>query len=436
MLSKNRPTSPAIYYNAHLELLYSREMRLTRRNFLRTALTTSIGASFAHYQALAATAQGLTKVTKIQALELKEGRTLIRVDTDAGLSGYGECNTAGPAARSAIAAYNGAGRLPNLAVIGKDPLAIQVHFHNMFYGYPQRRREIKVLSGIDMALWDLAGKILNRPVSKLLGGNFRDEILLYSHAPGGDYLSKDEWRDRAQRLKSDPHGFKAFKVDIHHALGINMQEFTPSIGPVEARRIHQAYTLAREAFGDGIDIDVHCHCELDVPSAIKVAQAVESIRPLFFEDPLAPEWSESWMALRRSTRLPIMTGENMELAEWAIPFLQNQAVDIFQPDIINSGGITGVKMIADLAARYRIPIALHNVSGLMLNMASQQLAAAVFNCPRIECAAGADRLQWATKNPIVIRNGSMKVSNEPGLGVDLDQEYLKAHKLASEPWWG
>jgi L-alanine-DL-glutamate epimerase-like enolase superfamily enzyme len=411
-------------------------MRITRRNFLETALSLPFGAVFAPYRALAASAEGLSKITGIQALQLKDGRTLIRIDTDAGLSGYGECNTAGPAARSVIAANNGAGRLPNLALIGKDPLAIQVHFHNMFYAYPQRRREIKVLSGIDMALWDLGGKILKQPVSKLLGGNFRDKVLLYSHATGGDYLSKEEWRDRAQRLKSDPRGFKAFKVDIHHALGINMQEFTPSIGPEEARRIHKAYTLAREAFGDDIGIDVHCHCELDVPSAIKVAQAVEPINPLFFEDPLAPEWSDSWMALRRATRLPIMTGENMELAEWAIPFLNNQAVDIFQPDIINSGGITGVRMIADLAARYRIPIALHNVSGLMLNMASQQLAAAVFNCPRMECAAGADRIPWATRNPIVIRDGHMDVSSAPGLGVELNQEYLKANRAEGEPWWG
>jgi len=211
---------------------------MTRRNFLQAALAMPIGASFASYRVLAAPAQGLSKITSIQALQLKDGRTLIRIDTDAGLSGYGECNTAGPIARSVIAAYNGAGRLPHLALIGKDPLAIQVHFHNMFYAYPQRRREIKVLSGIDMALWDLAGKILNHPVSKLLGGNFREEILLYSHAPGGDYLSKEQWRDRAQRLKSDPRGFKAFKVDIHHALGINMQEYTPSIGPEEARRIY------------------------------------------------------------------------------------------------------------------------------------------------------------------------------------------------------
>ncbi len=411
-------------------------MQLTRRGLLKAALAMPIGRSLSHLEALAASAQGLVKITAIKAMQLKEGRTLIRIDTDAGISGYGECGSPGPVARSVIAAYNGGGRLPHLGLIGKDPLAIQVHFHNMFYAYPQRGRQMRVLGGIDMALWDLAGRILNKPVSKLLGGNFRDEILLYSHAPGGNYLSKEEWRDRAQRLLADPRGFKAFKVDIHHALGINMQEYTPSIGPEEARKVYQAYTLAREAFGPDIGIDVHCHCELDVPSAIKVAQAVEHINPLFFEDPLAPEWSESWMALRRATRLPIMTGENMELAEWAIPFLQNQAVDIFQPDIINSGGITGVKMIADLAARYRIPIALHNVSGLLLNLASQQLAAALFNCPRIECAAGADRFQWATKNPIIIRNGYMQVCTDPGLGMELNQDYLKANRADNEPWWG
>ena len=159
-------------------------MRINRRDFLQTALAVPISVSFARYLALAASALGLSKITRIQALQLQAGQTLIRVDTDAGLSGYGECNTAGPVARSVIAGYNCAGRLPNLALVGKDPLAIiQVHFHNMFYAYPQRRREMKVAGGIDMALWDLAGKILNRPVSKLLGGNFRDEVLLYSHAP-------------------------------------------------------------------------------------------------------------------------------------------------------------------------------------------------------------------------------------------------------------
>ncbi|MEZ4683265.1 MAG: enolase C-terminal domain-like protein [Caldilineaceae bacterium] len=101
-----------------------------------------------------------------------------------------------------------------------------------------------------------------------------------------------------QAMKADPHGFTAFKVDIHSVLQIPMQQWYPSIDPGDARKIHRAYTLAREALGDDIDIIVHCHNELDVPGAIRVAQAVEHIQPLFYEDPLQPDFSEAWMALR------------------------------------------------------------------------------------------------------------------------------------------
>ena len=374
------------------------------------------------------------KIASIKAMQVGH-RTLIKVETDAGIVGYGPCGTSGPIARAVIAGLEG-GRLPHLGLIGKDPLAIQVHFQNMFYAYPQRGRQVRVLSGIDIALWDLAGKILGQPVSKLLGGNFRDEIPLYSHCPGGDFFDKAAWRDRAQELREDPRGFKAFKVDIHHPLGVHMQQTITSIGPQDARKVRQAYALAREAFGPDIDIIVHCHAELDVPSAIRVAEAVEPIEPLFYEDPLAPAFSESWLALRRSTRLSLMTGEIIELAENAMPFLQHQAVDCLQPDLINSGGITGTKIVADLAALYRIPVCLHNVSGYVLNMASQQWSAAVFNCPMMECTRDADRAPEAASNAPVIRNGHMQVSTLPGIGVDLDQDYLKANRAEGEPWWG
>lgn len=417
---------------------------MQRRDFLKYGLALGATTMFAPLNALAQKLRGQVKITAIRALGLNDpGNTsikqqsLIRIDTDAGISGYGEAGTDGQIARRVIALYNGEGRLPALGLIGKDPLAIQVHFHNMFYGYEQRGRAMRVLSGIDMALWDLAGKLLNQPVSKLLGGNFRDEIDLYSHYPnGGDFLDKGLWRERVAELKSDPHGFHAFKVDTHSVLGIPMQQTTPSLGPQDFRRMAQAYAMGREAFGDATDILVHCHTEFDVPSAIGIARAVEPIRPLYFEDPLAPAWSEGWNALRRATTLPIMTGENMELAEWAVPFLENQAVSIFQPDIINSGGISGTRLIAEVAARYRIPIALHNVSGLYLNMASQQLAAATFNCPRMECSRRATALQWAVKNPIEIRNGRMKVSTAPGLGIELNPDWVRANMAAGESWWG
>ena len=392
----------------------------------------------AHFEQSAAPVRGAVKITAIKAMRLAGGFCLIRVDTDAGISGYGECgDNEGDLVRAVIATHAaGGGRLPHLGLIGKDPLAIRVHHHNMFYAFPQRRPHLQVLSGIDMALWDLAGKLLVQPVSQLLGGSFRDDILLYSHCPQGDFTDPAAWRERAADLKADPHGFKAFKVDIHSALGLNMQEYVPSLGPDDIRKVRRSYELAREHLGDDIDIIVHCHCELDTPSAIAVAQAVEAIEPLYYEDPLQPGFSENWLALRRSTRLPIMTGENLELAEAALPFLASQAVDCLQPDIVNSGGITGTKMIADLAALYRVPMTLHNVSGLLLNMASQQLAASIFDCPRIECTRGATRLEWAANNPLIIRDGRMTISTAPGLGVELDDDWLKGHRFPGEPWWG
>jgi len=128
----------------------------------------------------------------------------------------------------------------------------------MFYAYPQRGRQMRVLSGIDIALWDLAGKILNTPVSKLLGGNFREEIPLYSHVPNADdFQSREAWKKRADDLLNDPRGYRAFKVDIHSALGINMQEYIPSISPRDQRKVREAYSLAREFLGPDTEIIVH-----------------------------------------------------------------------------------------------------------------------------------------------------------------------------------
>lgn len=386
----------------------------------------------------AAAAGRLTTITAIKAMRLDSGFCLIRVDTDAGVSGYGECGDLdGTHARATIATHAaGGGRLPHLGLIGKDPLAIRVHHHNMFTIFPQRRREMQVLSGIDMALWDLAGKLLGQPVYQLLGGKFRDDIALYSHCPQGDFTDAGAWADRAAELKADPHGFTAFKVDIHSCLGLHMQQYVPSLSPADIRKVRRSYELAREHLGEDIDIIVHCHNELDTPSAIAVAKAVEDIAPLYYEDPLQPGYAENWLALRRQTHLPILTGENIELVDQALPFLQSQAIDCLQPDIVCSGGITGTKAIAELAALYRTPITLHNVSGLLLNLASQQLAAAIFDCPRIECTRRATSLAWATENPLDIANGRMRINDTPGLGFVPDEAWLKAHRYEGEPYWG
>ena len=381
--------------------------------------------------------RGQATITDIRAMRLEDGFCLVRIDTDAGISGYGECgNLSGDLVRAVIHTHSkGGARLPHLQLTGKDPLDIAVHHHNMFYAYAQRPPQAMVCSGLDMALWDLAGRLLGQPVHKLLGGKFRDEIELYSHCPQGDFTNPDAWPDRVAALRAEPFGFTAYKVDVHSCLGLNMQEQITGLAPGDIRKIRRSYELAREHFGDDIDIIVHCHCELDTPTAIAVAEAVEPIRPLYYEDPLQPGFSENWLALRRTTRVPLMTGENQVLPEAALPFLQAQAVDCLQPDIVNSGGITGTRDIARLAGLYRTPVTLHNVSGLLLNAASQQLAAATFNCPRIECTHRAALLEWATPNPLRIVNGRMLVSDAPGLGFELDHDWLSAHRFAGEADW-
>ena len=413
-------------------------MNITRRSLLQAALAMPVGASLAHFEALAAPARNQVKITALKAMQTTGTGTIIRIETDAGISGYGPCHGTGPYAREVlkeIESNRGSGE--NLNLTGKDPLAIKVHFHNLFYAWAQRNRHIRILSGVDIALWDLAGKILNVPVSKLLGGNFREEIPLYSHCGhDGNFWDKVEWRDRAQKLKDAPAGFKAFKVDLNDAMGVMARQFVPSIGPQDVRKIQLCYDLARESFGSNIDIIVHGHNELDLPSAVQVAAAVEQIKPIYFEDPIAPIYSDSWPVLHRTTRVPLLTGENIELLEGALPFIQNQAVDCLQPDLIDSGGISAVKMMADLATAYRMPMCLHNVSGLLLNMACQQFAAAVHNVPMIECARGSDKPRAAASNAPVITNGKMRVSTLPGLGLDFDLDYLKGSLAPGETWWG
>jgi galactonate dehydratase len=408
-------------------------MRVNRRTFLRAA-----AGIFAPFELLAAPARQQIKITAVKALQLTgQPATLLRIDTDAGISGYGPAHGTGPYVREVIAEFmSDQGSAKGLGLIGKDPLDIAVHHHNMFYAWAQRFRPMRVLSGIDIALWDVAGKILNAPVSKLLGGNFRDEIVCYSHCGHeGNFWSKEEWGPRAAALKYDPAGFRTFKVDLNDAMGAIARQYVPSLGPIDVRKVALCYDLAREAFGPDYDIIVHGHNELDVASEVRVAESVERIKPLWFEDPLAPRFSESWMALRRGTRIPILTGEDLELIEDALPFIENQAVDCLQPDLVQSGGITGVKTIAQVAASYRMPVCLHNVSGLLLNLASQQFSAAVHNAPRMECARGSDKSPLARSNVPVIQNGKMRVHSAPGIGADLDDGYLKAHMAPGEVWW-
>ncbi len=218
---------------------------------------------------------------------------------------------------------------------------------------------IPTISGIDIALWDLAGKILNQPVCVLMGGPFRDAIPMYSHGIGVNLLDKSSCRDWAARIKAMPEGFNAFKISIDPILGVPSAKYANTLDRAQVQKMARAFGNAREAVGPDIDIAVHGHNELDTPSSIAVAKAVEPADPLFLEDPLNVVFHEGWAALKRSTRIPILTGEKLELVRGFQPFLDTQSCDIIHPDLAFAGGLTGTRKIADYAALTRTPSASH-----------------------------------------------------------------------------
>jgi L-alanine-DL-glutamate epimerase-like enolase superfamily enzyme len=406
----------------------------TRRNLLRLAVAAPVGAFLDRYKALAAPHLGKVKITAIKAMALKNiaGNCLIRVDTDAGISGYGEAGSSGPMARGRI-------QIMQPLLIGKDPLLIEVHFHQMTTLMHTYMAHIPTISGIDIALWDLAGKILDRPVCSLLGGPFREAIPMYSHGIGVNMLDPASCRDWAQRIKQMPEGFTAFKNNIDPVLGVPSARFANTLDSEQIRKVRRAFSNAREAVGEEIDIAVHCHNELDTPSAIAVARAVEPMNPLFLEDPLNVPFSEAWMALKRSTRVPILTGEKLEMVRGFRPFLDSQAADIVHPDLAFAGGITGTRKIADFAALTRTPVALHNVGSLVLTFANAHFASSIQNFYRSESALGRPNRyveNMAASNPPEVRNSRLKVPEGPGLGVNLNMDFLKRNLADGEDWWG
>jgi len=406
--------------------------RLSRRTFFRAALAAPAGAWMARYNALAAPYKGKLKITAIHAMQIKNiaGNSLIRIDTDGGISGYGEAGSTGPMARARIETMKH-------LLAGKDPLQIEFHFHEMTTLMHTYTAHIPTISGIDIALWDIAGKATGLPVNVLLGGPFRDRIRLYSHGTG-NYLDKGWCREWAARVKAAPEGFSSFKLNIDPMLGVPSGRFAVTADSAQLRRVGQGFQNAREAAGSEIDIACHCHNELDTTSAIQVARRIEPMDPLFFEDPLPVPHSEGWMAVRRATRIPILAGEKLELLGGFKPFLDHQTADIIHPDLAFAGGFTGTRKIAAYAQHVRTPLALHNVGSLILCCASAHFGSAIHNFYRSESALGRPTRhveQMAASRPPEVKESHLTVPDGPGIGFEPNNDYLRSQLMPGEPFW-
>jgi galactonate dehydratase len=395
------------------------------------ALALPAGSWLARYQALAAPMRGTVKITSVKTLQLDfEGDgCLVKIETDAGITGYGETGVDVAMARA---------RLPRFNLVGADPLAIERHFQAMTGVIHPFLPVIPLISGIDIALWDLAGKILDLPIYRLLGGPVCDGVLFYSH---GDFIkdmsSPSSCREWAEMIREQPEGFTAYKIEPRQALDPH-EEVGPTVTTAQLKKIARGFENVRNAVGDDIDIAVHCHNQWDTPSGIAISRATESISPLFIEDPLSSvQYCESWLAMKRETRTPMLTGEKLEMVKQFKPFIDAQAIDIIHPDVSYAGGISGCRRIADYAALYRIPMALHNVGTLVRTYASVQLAAATANFYRSESRLGRPGRMYekmAAGKPPLIRNSAFQLPDGPGLGLEIDPGFMREHTPRGEDW--
>jgi len=202
----------------------------------------------------------------------------------------------------------------------------------------------------------------------------------------------------------------------------------------------KSYANLREALGDDIDIAMHCTGQFDTRSAIGLCKAIEPIDPMWIEDPLTVRYSEAWLELKRSTRVPLLAGEKVELVEGFRPYLDNQVLAMIHPDVAYSGGITGCRKIADYAALTRTPMGMHSgPCSLIRFYASMHLGAAMQNFFKVENALGAfrgNKEKMAQGPEPVVRKSVFPVPEGPGLGLDLNEDWLRAHIASGDTWWG
>ncbi len=396
-----------------------------------------LGGALAAFNALAAPQRGRAKIAAIRTMMLQGPRTytLVKVVSDAGVYGIGEAyGSPGVGVREGI---------EELApgIIGKDPLEIEALWTGLGHHTDgSAHMLLRAASGIEMALWDLAGKLLDVPVHTLLGGKYRTRVRLYHDEGPRNMLDAASCREWAARMKSDPAGWTAFKFGFprsHPRIDPARDASNRVLTSRELREIGQGFENCRNAIGWDYDLIVHCHWEYDARTALELARALAPIKPLWLEDPMPPDFSGAWVRLTRESPVPICTGENLARRQGFKDFITRGGCDIVQLDVRNAGGLLESKKIADLADLYYMPVATHNMGSVVALYATAQWAAAV----RDFLAAGTvvGRGNWMDdvivhEGPIV-REGHLSVPEKPGLGIELNRDVVKANLVKGEKYW-
>ena len=352
------------------------------------------------------------KIARIEQFFPRHRMRLVRITTDSGLVGWGETTLEGKP-KSTIAAVD------ELAdyLIGKDPLRIEHHWQHIYRSAFFRGGNVlmSALSGIDQALWDIAGKHYGVPTHQLLGGAVRDRIRVYAHWGIGSMTDegKAAAKDRLEMLQKKG-GYKAFKSGPG---GTWRAHEPPAV--IDAF-VERAY-LMREWVGDDAELCFDFHGKMTPALAIEVCHELKGMRPMFVEEPVPQENVDALKLVSDHVPFPIATGERL-LSRWEFrDVFEKQAVAYIQPDGSHAGGITELKKIANMAEVYYIHIMPHCAIGPVAFSACMQVDAVVPNFlvqEQVDAALGDGLL----KTDWEVKDGHIELPTQPGLGFEIDEK--------------
>jgi galactonate dehydratase len=374
------------------------------------------------------------KITDIRTAEIMAHgyQVHVRVYTDQGIFGHGECTDAAQGAVPIIRSFR-------RFLIGQDPLNIELLWERIrtggIFAGAQGGQYITALTGIEIALWDLAGKAIGVPVYQLLGGKCRDRVRLYC-----DSQTEDPKDPEAPKKMGEIRdlGFTAVKIDIDDRSDPNRWDavnWTASNGEIDT--MLKKVKFVRDFFPARVDLAVDMHGRYDMTTGKRVAKELEPFKLLFLEEPVPAENVDAMRDVRESTSTPICCGENIFLRHGFRTVFEKRAADIIMPDIQKVGGLLEARKIADMAHAYYVPFAPHCVVSPIGTMASAHVCAAVPNFLVCEWhwIQRYDLWKDFVKEGNIIDKGFVAVPDRPGLGVEMNEDAAKKAQVKDTPWF-
>jgi galactonate dehydratase len=413
---------------------------LSRRKMLKNAALPIAGAFT--LPSLAAAVQDVStsyqrpklKITDVRTAQVRVHglQTHIRVYTDQGLFGQGESTDAAVGTVSLVNQFR-------RFLVGQDPLNVdalweRIRVSGIFAG-AQGGQYVTALTGVEIALWDLAGKALGLPVYQLLGGKFRDKVRIYCDSDMDDPLGPES--DKKLPWIKD-QGFTAMKIDLDDATDPHrFDRVNWTANNAEIDRMVSWVKHVRESIPREMELACDMHGRYDAPTAKQVAKELEPFRLLWLEEVVPPENIDAMADIRHSTSTPIAAGENLYMRWGYRELLSKNAVDIIQPDLQKTGGLSEGRKIANLAQTYYLPVAPHCVVSPIGMMSTAHLCASIPNFLVCEWhwINFPDLWKNWVKEGEIIQKGYVSVTDKPGLGVEMNEEVARKAQIPGTTWF-